>query len=106
MDLELRKNQICQLDILLKIDRICNENDIDYFLCAGTLLGAIRHNGFIPWDDDLDGGMTRDNYEKFIKIASKILKKQYFLQNWDTDYKFAMPFSKLQLVNSNYLKTV
>ena len=68
-DSPLRTLQLQMLDILIEFDRICKKHNIRYWLDAGTLLGAVRHGGFIPWDDDLDFFMTPDNYEKFaIKI--------------------------------------
>ena len=64
----LRKQQLRMLDILLHIDKICNEHNIPYWLSSGTLLGAVRHGGFIPWDDDVDIEMLREDYLRFEKI--------------------------------------
>lgn len=61
--------QKVMLEILLEIHRVCEENNITYWLDAGTFLGAIRHKGFVPWDDDCDVAMPRKDYEKFLKIA-------------------------------------
>jgi len=63
------------LKILKEIDRICRKYNIQYFIDSGTLLGAVRHQGFIPWDDDADVAFTRDNYEKFAKVVRKELPK-------------------------------
>lgn len=69
----LRKYQLTLLEMLKEIHEICEKNKIEYWIDSGTLLGAIRHKGFIPWDDDLDICMTRSNYEKFIEVIEKSL---------------------------------
>jgi len=85
-----------QLEMALEVKRICEKNNIKYTMIAGTLLGAVRHQGFIPWDDDLDIGMLRRDYERFLKVARKELDRQYFLQTWDTDRNFVLPFAKIR----------
>ena len=73
MDREtLRKVQLAQLEIAKEFKRICDENQLQYFMDSGTLLGAVRHKGFIPWDDDMDFGMMRDQYEKLLSVAPDI----------------------------------
>ena len=86
----LEEAQQVMLDILRDVDNICRKHDIKYFLIDGTLLGAIRHKGFIPWDDDLDIGMMREDYEKFLKIAPKELRKDLYLQNIESDENYTL----------------
>ena len=69
----LRKLQMTELEMIIEVDRICRKHQIQYSLDGGTLLGAIRHNGFIPWDDDADLVMLRDEYEKFYNVCMKEL---------------------------------
>lgn len=74
---DLRKAQILMLEMLVIIDELCKKNNIEYWLDAGTLLGAVRHGGFIPWDDDVDIAMDLENYTKFKKIAENYKEKRY-----------------------------
>ena len=93
-----------QLEIAREIRRVCEENDISYFLAHGTLLGAVRHGGFIPWDDDMDMGMLRQDYEKFCRIAPEKLKPEFCLQTWYTEPNYALPFGKVMKRNTVYLE--
>lgn len=95
-DKTLRALQLVQLEIAKEIKRICDENDIQYFLDSGTFLGAVRHGGFIPWDDDMDMGMLRSDFEKFVQIAPQALSDKYFLQTWDNDQNYPMAFAKVR----------
>lgn len=100
----LRKVQLEQLEIAKEIRRVCEENDIRYFLAYGTMLGAVRHQGFIPWDDDMDMGMVRSEYEKFCRIAPEKLDPGYFLQTWHTDPEYGLPFAKVRKRNTVYVE--
>lgn len=84
-DLNLRDAQLLMVDILKEVHKICERHGLKYFLDGGTLIGAVRHKGFIPWDDDVDIGMPRKDYEKFIDIAKKELPDYLFLQTFETD---------------------
>ena len=93
---ELRRLQLTELEILNVIDSICRKNDIEYSLYAGTLLGAVRHKGFIPWDDDLDICMSRENYNRFIQAWNNDPVDGYLLQNKDNSPRFTQSFSKIR----------
>lgn len=100
----LRKVQLIQLEILKEVVKVCEQHNIHYFLEGGTLLGAVRHQGFIPLDDDLDIGMLREDYEKFIRIAPSSLSQKYELLNWYTDPGYGLPFCKVIKRGTVYLE--
>ena len=95
----IRKLQLIELDILKRTKKILDDNNLRYYMLGGTLLGAIRHEGFIPWDDDIDIGIPRNDYEKFLSIAQNKLKYPYELQiskNSNGKYYYA------RIVNNDY----
>ena len=93
-ELSLRELQLAELDILIEFDRVCRENGLRYSLGGGTLLGAIRHKGFIPWDDDIDVLMPRPDYEKMIAVFSQ-RENSDFVLSASGDHGSVYPFSKL-----------
>ena len=95
-----------ELEILKEIHRVCKKLNIKYFLMGGTLLGAVRHNGFIPWDDDLDIGMTREDYNIFIRDGVKEIKDDYFIHCRETDSEYWLPFVKVRKNNTTFLETL
>jgi len=103
-DEELKKLQKIELELLVEFDRICRKYDIEYYLAGGTLLGAVRHKGFIPWDDDIDIVMTRNNYNKFIKYQKKELNsKKYYLDCNEVNEENRTLYAKLKRKNSSYV---
>lgn len=81
----LRQAQLVMLRMFKIIDYICRKHKINYWMCSGTLLGAVRHKGFIPWDDDLDICMIREDYERFVSIAVEEFPADMVLQTRETD---------------------
>lgn len=97
MDQELlRKLQLCELDMLKEVKRICEKYNITYYLSSGTLLGAVRHKGFIPWDDDIDIEMPYEDYKRFLSVAQGELGDRYFLQTSETDPGHYLAFTKIR----------
>ncbi len=95
---EKLKNDL--LKIMDEIDRVCQIDCIEYFLSAGTLLGAKRHGGIIPWDDDIDIAMPRKDFEKFVNISYKKLSNDFSLDYSNTNSKYWLPFAKVRLNNT------
>lgn len=96
-DETLKHLQNLELMILKDFIKICEENNLTYYMYAGSLLGAVRHNGFIPWDDDLDVVMFRDDFNKFEEIFPSYAGDKYKLLNNDTEEEYFYLFSKLML---------
>ena len=91
----LREHQECSLKILVVVDKICRENNIPYFLTNGTLLGAVRHKGCIPWDDDMDIAMLRPDYERFATIIQNLLPEPYEFVGPSTSDSYPMELGKV-----------
>lgn len=94
-DETLRALQLVELDVLKAIDSVCRKHGIAYFLDSGTALGAARHQGFIPWDDDIDIGMLREDYERFLELAPEELGSEYVVAKPGSLTGYAAMFSKV-----------
>ena len=101
---KIKKIQLIELDMLKAFVNVCAELKLKYFLAGGTLLGAIRHNGFIPWDDDIDVIMPREDYEKFLEKGQALLEKKYFIQNYKTDPEFVLNFTKIRNSETTFIE--
>lgn len=96
MQEKLRDLQLVQKEILKEIDLVCKKNDLKYSLYAGSLLGAVRHKGFIPWDDDLDICMSRDDYERFLEVWKDEEHPGFLIQNKENAEGFSQSFTKIR----------
>jgi lipopolysaccharide cholinephosphotransferase len=97
--------QKIELKILEEFINVCRNLNLNYFVIGGTLLGAVRHNGFIPWDDDIDIGMPRNDYEVFIMAGQKHLNNKYFIQTVNTDSEYLNGFAKLRDCDTTLIET-
>ncbi len=95
--------QMANLKIMKEVHRVCEAIGVQYSLTSGSLLGAVRHKGFIPWDDDMDISMTRPNYEKFIKEAPKVLKDGFALEHYTTEKLCPNTFAKVVDINTTWI---
>lgn len=96
MEDTLRQLQMTQIEILSEIDRLCKTKHINYSLYAGTLLGAVRHKGFIPWDDDLDICMSRQDYNMFLACWKDSEHPGFLIQNKENSPEFSQSFTKVR----------
>ena len=93
---EMKKVWAVELDLLNEFSKVCEKHKLQWFVHAGTMLGAVRHQGFIPWDNDIDVIMPRDDYERFCQCAPSEFSHPIFFQNESTDRYFARAFSRLR----------
>ena len=103
--MDLRELQLYKLKVFEEFAAVCEQNGIQYFLYGGTLLGAVRHNGFIPWDDDIDVALLWDDYLKLLRILQKDLGEQYFVQNIWTESKYPLLWTQLRVNNTTSMPT-
>ncbi len=92
-----------EIGLLKEFDRVCKLVGVKYTISSGTMLGAIRHKGFIPWDDDIDVSMIRKDYELFIREAPKYLSNRYFLEHYTTEKNCPNVFAKLKDNNTTWI---
>jgi lipopolysaccharide cholinephosphotransferase len=101
---EIHSVQSRLLEIMVDIDRIAREHGIQYILFGGSLLGCVRHKGFIPWDDDLDIALTRNEYEKLRKACLEELKPEFFWQDKYTDKNYPLDFAKIRYNDTLFIE--
>lgn len=104
MEEKLRPLQLTMLGILKVFDKFCREHDLKYSLYAGSLLGAVRHKGFIPWDDDLDVCMERSEYDRFVALWEQLPPEGYILQNKENTPAYWQSFSKIRKDHTTFLQ--
>ena len=101
----LKRLQKVELELLMEFDRICRKNGIKYSITGGTLLGAVRHGGFIPWDDDADVSMLREEYDKFVKACSRDLDtNRFYFQDIEHTKGYRWGYAKLRRKDSLFLR--
>lgn len=100
-----RDLQLCILDMIKDIDKLCKRHNIEYYVAYGSCLGAVRHKGFIPWDDDFDIILKYDQYQKFLDVCKKELdKKKYFVQTPETEPNYTLSFSKIRNIKTTLIE--
>lgn len=102
----VKKLQSYEMIILDEVARICEKHNLKYFIMGGNLIGAIRHKGFIPWDDDMDIAMMREDYDKFLEIASKEIDDKFIVDYIENDPYYYLPFAKVRIKDSLYEEPV
>ena len=105
MDDQIQKLKQRELELFRLFIQVCEKLDLRYYVVGGTLLGAVRHKGFIPWDDDIDVGLPRADYDRFVQQAQALLPDWCFLQNYHTDPAYPYLFSKLRDSRTTFIET-
>lgn len=100
----LSRLHLAEMELLDELDRVARMLGVTYYLVGGTLLGAVRHKGFIPWDDDLDVAMPRDDYERFAREAPSLLGEKFFLQTFYSDDGYGALYGKLKLNGTAFVE--
>lgn len=101
---QFRKMQLTELELLVEFDRVCRNNHINYVISDGTMLGAVRHKGFIPWDDDIDISMLREDYDRFKEHIGELNPDICFFQDHDTDPEYRWGYGKLRRTGTKYVR--
>lgn len=97
----LREVQLMQLELMKEVDWICKKYNLVYYLIAGSCLGAVRHGGFIPWDDDIDIAMLREDYDRFVELFGEDAdNSRYFIQNYKTEKSFVPALTRICIKNT------
>jgi lipopolysaccharide cholinephosphotransferase len=101
---ERAKLHVHLMDAFAEFDRVCRAQDIPYYLSGGSLLGAVRHQGIIPWDDDVDVGLLRPDYERFVRVAPHELEDRYFLQTTKSEPNYFLCFAKIRVTGTKFVE--
>ena len=99
---QLKHLQKLEMEILTDFKRICDENNLIYFGYAGTGIGALRHKGYIPWDDDIDISMPRKDYERFMELVTEQMGDKYEVLNTETDINYPLATTRLVLKGTKF----
>ena len=103
-EIDIKKLKSIELQLMDEFISVCEKLKLNYYIIGGTLIGAVRHKGFIPWDDDIDVAMLREDYEIFLAKGQQLLSNSIFLQNFKTDPYYINCFSKLRMLNTAFVE--